>query len=820
MADDAGALLVRSGLVPSSALDAARARAVDAGGTLGEHLVLAGAITDDALTEFYRARLLVPQVNPNTLARLPAKLIAMIPADMAIEHRVIPVAHDAENNLTVAMSDPADRDAANEVAFFTNAYVVRAVATQMQIAWCLAHYYGHVTPLGERLLHPSGTPSGPAYRSEPRRLRGVTDQVAALRRRAIAPDVETAPKRTTKADDKTKNDEREAIENAITDRETNTALVAIGPQESDTSIASGTTPREVSIENAITPREVSIESVITPREGTARGSQPKLPRAASIGRPGSEPTEPAAPDQASSRARSVSGEIRIPIRRAPSIKPAMPEPLLADGEEDDTPEISVEPTALPDEDPTGPRKLPPRRRVVKPDPPELAARAGEVTVDTGRVPRIADEEPAVVIAEDLAAPVAANDGISGELIVVAKPNDTSPPASTIEVAEESSGVVMATVPDESAPILLDRRRPPSDGMPVANPDLVVVELKKKAKVPRTDKITKVGVGPVPARVNPAFAIPGVTIIGLDDEDTTGVRGARAPNADYPDDLAPPPQPAPPVLPDREVAAVPELDDDGEYNTAVMSAAELDAAIPQRTAEVVPGHLAHHATEGEVDDGWGPPGTTIPPPLLGAIPDSESSDVPSAIPMPNMDSAPLQVVSGGTPQPITGPGSGSMPNKVFELATARLIELIRALEHARSRDDVVDVMIDHLAETHQRVGFFSIKSGELGVFSLEPRPVQLPTVTLRIDEPSTLHDVIAARIPFRGPMRDDKSKQFLASVLGACPSEILLVTITVRERPVGVVFGENRIQQTFDDQLALAARAAGMALERILKSKRS
>ena len=38
--------------------------------------------------------------------------------------------------------------------------------------------------------------------------------------------------------------------------------------------------------------------------------------------------------------------------------------------------------------------------------------------------------------------------------------------------------------------------------------------------------------------------------------------------------------------------------------------------------------------------------------------------------------------------------------------------------------------------------------------------------------------------------------------------------------VGVLFGEHRQRHTFDDQLALAARAAGMALERILKARRS
>src|ERR1044071_454374 len=164
MADDASALLVRSGLVTPSSLDEARASVERQGGTLGEQLVAAGAVADDELTDFYRQRLLVPQVNPNTLARLPIRVVATIPSDMAIELRAIPVALDGDNNLTVAMSDPSDRHAVDEIAFFTGAYVVRAVATQMQIAWCLAHYYGHVTALGQRLLRvsPSEVQARPA----------------------------------------------------------------------------------------------------------------------------------------------------------------------------------------------------------------------------------------------------------------------------------------------------------------------------------------------------------------------------------------------------------------------------------------------------------------------------------------------------------------------------------------------------------------------------------------------------------------------------------------------------------------------------------
>src|SRR5260221_7385724 len=180
---------------PASALDDARARVAANGGTVGEQLVAGGLLPDDVLTDFYKSRLLVPQVNPNTLARLPVRVVATIPSDMAIELRAIPVSLDAENNLTVAMSDPSDRHAVDEISFFTGAYVVRAVATQMQIAWCLAHYYGHVTNLGKRLLQPDANVPAERVQAAVRpRPRGMTREVAAMRHRGILPGEATVAK--------------------------------------------------------------------------------------------------------------------------------------------------------------------------------------------------------------------------------------------------------------------------------------------------------------------------------------------------------------------------------------------------------------------------------------------------------------------------------------------------------------------------------------------------------------------------------------------------------------------------------------------------
>ncbi|MEO8701667.1 MAG: hypothetical protein ABI867_16595 [Kofleriaceae bacterium] len=766
-------------------------RVASSGGTLGEQLVVSGVIEDDDLTDFYRSRLLVPQVNPNTLARLPVRVVAAIPSDMAIELRAIPVSLDADNNLTVAMSDPSDSHAVDEIAFFTGTYVVRAVATQMQIAWCLAHYYGHITALGQKLLQPSDAsavePPTPAVRPTPLpRAKGLTAKVDAARHRANAP---------------------------IT-----------GPVD--------------------VPRPRSGELDLIPL-----AAQPKPAPA-----PAPEPPPDGVPDRP--RARSVSGEIRVPIRRAPSIRPPMPEPLIAEDEDESGPIISVEINTS--EDPTGPRMVP-LRRAVKPDPPELAARAGEVDTSSGPVRPVDREEPRIIINDE--PPVSAH--VSGEIRIRPFRNDTAAPTSTIEVDDTSVGVVIHEhMSRESEPVLLERRRA-VDASDDDDEPVVVLEARKQPPTPnppvrtRALRPTQVGIGALPALTRAARDTEANSVpTALDDGPTrsermpieseleaTRVHARAAPPPDWDTDetVAPPPSPnrpddtsptiMPPAPATARAASIPPRpttadDEDGAPLTAVMSAVELDDVIPGRQSDVmIPAHSKRDRSVDydPVDDGWGPPGTTIPPPLLGAIPGSEDDDPASQIPMHNVDDAPLIVAPPSPPEPARGTptfdASGSILVRALEDATSRSIELIHALEHTQTRDEVIAMMEEHLAQTHRRAGFFSIKSGDLGVFSMLPKPELIPVTSLRLDRPSTLQDVVGTRLPYRGPMHDDASRNFLAAILGACPPEILLVPVAVRERVVGVLFGEHRMRHTFDDQLALAARAAGMALERILKSKR-
>lgn len=465
--------------------------------------------------------------------------------------------------------------------------------------------------------------------------------------------------------------------------------------------------------------------------------------------------------------------------------------------------------------------------------------------------------------------------VSGEL----EASEPKEPTPSEDLDDNSTVVVRETILNEqSEPVLLVERprRASEEPAPAASAAapvdeieddsaIVVLETKKAPAPKRVSHDTVVGIGVVPAITRPRARVRD----DLDEQstdlqraraevDATRIDAHAAPPGDYTSTseelLAAPPGPSPQR--DSEIEIVPPMpqegppgpsgqiqfdrvqrapsrsdedeDDDDEGTkskpTIVMSAVELDELVPGHRADVMPGHLERDAdADADVDDDavWGPPGTTIPPPLLGAMP-GVAGQVSGVIPIPDVDTAPLLVAPPSAPERGVRPHSASETGiaRALEEATAQVLELIRTLDHTSDRDQVIAVMIAHLADSHQRAGFFVTRGGELSLFAIMPRVPSMPIATLRLDRPSTLADVVGTRLPYRGPMLDEASRTFLASTLGACPPELLLVPIAVRERVVGVLFGDQRMRHTFDDQLALAARAAGMALERILKARLS
>jgi hypothetical protein len=760
--------MVRAGLIASHHLSAARALQNSDGGTIGEHLVTVGAVSDEALTEFYRSRLMVPQINPNTLARLPSAVVAVLPGDMAVEFRAVPVSLDKDGNLTVAMSDPSDRHAVDEIAFFTGKYVVRAVATQMQIAWCLAQYYGHVTELGERLLQPvaddappmpapakPATPAAAPGAAPVTRARGDTSKVQAARHRVLAP-VTTPP--------------------------------PVGPRPGPDALTRGNGQGQVPAPGESVPAALA-----------AQASGPVIEM----------------------QVDDPSGPVRAPLAPvAPPPPPPPPEPPKPEPTVDSaTPSIIVSPEAT----------MPKRKRPALPDPPELAARSGEMESHESRsipipsttievfleedppppppppVPR--KNVPAVVIEdEDGAAParpVSDDDTRADEPALI---HDTEAMPAVIHDAAGAPGTDGEDDDDgtDSHPILLDRPRRPES---LAGIKVPPVEADEEEIDPGEPIVERPEVEP-PPREEPSAPI---LLVALKPK-APGGRKAKRTQIGIGTFGALGPIPTVPA----SAPATPTLADDRDAVPAMV--AEDDEAKTRRVESRPPPSAG-------IDDGWGPPGTTIPPPFIGAV---VPADDPASgrIPVPGMegDSQPLVISqpkeeSVPRPRALTGSAEQAQTARALEAAAIKLVETLRAFDQATSRDHVIAMLVDFVSETHHRVAFLAAKPGELTAFMQNPAPAG-PQAHVSLSAPSVFQDVVGTRLPYRGPISDPVTRELVRTLFGSTTDEMMAVPLAVRERVVGVIYADGRQRLASEEHVTVAARAAGMALERLLKAKKS
>jgi Type II secretion system (T2SS), protein E, N-terminal domain len=142
MADMPGALLLRAGVLRAKDLAAANVVQERDGGSFGECLVRLGLLDEERLADFYQSRLMISRLPDHRLVNIPKKALALVSADMAAEFRVVPVELDGDGGLVLAMADPTDNHAVDEVAFFADHFVVRVVATESGIRDAIERHYG------------------------------------------------------------------------------------------------------------------------------------------------------------------------------------------------------------------------------------------------------------------------------------------------------------------------------------------------------------------------------------------------------------------------------------------------------------------------------------------------------------------------------------------------------------------------------------------------------------------------------------------------------------------------------------------------------
>ncbi|MBM4362613.1 MAG: type IV-A pilus assembly ATPase PilB [Deltaproteobacteria bacterium] len=141
-----GELLVREKLISLQQLRSAQAEQQKSGKNLSFTLAKLGFISDGDITNFLSSQYRLPSVDL-AVVELEPEIIKLISKDICEKHKILPISRSG-SSLVVAMADPTNLNASDDVKFLTGFNVEPVVASESAIQAAIEKFY---------------TASGPSY---------------------------------------------------------------------------------------------------------------------------------------------------------------------------------------------------------------------------------------------------------------------------------------------------------------------------------------------------------------------------------------------------------------------------------------------------------------------------------------------------------------------------------------------------------------------------------------------------------------------------------------------------------------------------------
>ncbi|HMD43882.1 MAG TPA: type IV-A pilus assembly ATPase PilB [Candidatus Acidoferrum sp.] len=135
-----GEILIKESLITQDQLDKALDFQRTNGGKLGSCLTKMGFITDDDITGVLSRQYGVPSINLKYY-EIDPNVIKLIPQDTALRYQVIPLSR-VGSVLTIAMTDPTNVFAMDDIKFMTGFNVEPVVASESAIGEAITRFYG------------------------------------------------------------------------------------------------------------------------------------------------------------------------------------------------------------------------------------------------------------------------------------------------------------------------------------------------------------------------------------------------------------------------------------------------------------------------------------------------------------------------------------------------------------------------------------------------------------------------------------------------------------------------------------------------------
>jgi len=138
--DRLGSILLREGVISRDQLDGALHDSHANGTRLGYSLIKLGFIQEEDLTRTLSRQYRVPAVDINRV-KVDPKILKLVPDDIAHRHLVLPLRR-VGRTLTVAMANPADAGALDQLRFVTRHDIEPVVVGEFSLKKQIDKYYG------------------------------------------------------------------------------------------------------------------------------------------------------------------------------------------------------------------------------------------------------------------------------------------------------------------------------------------------------------------------------------------------------------------------------------------------------------------------------------------------------------------------------------------------------------------------------------------------------------------------------------------------------------------------------------------------------
>jgi len=140
-----GELLTKASLITQDQLKDALKVQKDTGSKLGETLIKLGFVSEEDITECLSQQFGVPSINLDHF-EIDSSVIKLINADVARKYNILPV-NKTGATITIAMADPTNVFAMDDIKFMTGYNVEPVVASELGIKAAIDNYYGTTSSL-------------------------------------------------------------------------------------------------------------------------------------------------------------------------------------------------------------------------------------------------------------------------------------------------------------------------------------------------------------------------------------------------------------------------------------------------------------------------------------------------------------------------------------------------------------------------------------------------------------------------------------------------------------------------------------------------